>query len=497
MNSAAATAAARGLDAADFRLTCTNGFGDGWNHYAHSMAWFEGRIFVGTTRGTMAMNKWNVPRPEMRPWPVDSPEYIYDVPRQAEIWCYTPDRDRWHRAYQAPLVTGRNKQLVPRYIGFRGMTVFQGASDHKPCLYVSTWAPALAEPPEILRSEDGVHFEPVPRPPFPPTVRSFRTLQVFGGRVHTTPTSSTAGARRASDSIGSEATIYATDDLQSANWRPVCDEGFGQADNVTVFEMHVFDGHLYAATVNRNGLELWKTPGGEVPYRWTRVLQRGAWRGAFDEVGVALCDFNGALYIGTGVLNGGYHRAFQIGPAAAEILRVWPDDSWDLLVGDPRVTPDGLRYPLSGYSSGFDNMFAGYVWRMAVHDDYLYAGTFSWASALPFLPMHVWPEDVVALVHRWGVANLVRHHGGCELWRSRDGAYWEPVTRNGFGNPYNWGIRNIVSTPGGLYVATANPYGPTIAQQQENGDWAYGPNPRGGCEVWRSRPPTPAGAPEP
>src|SRR3546814_9714660 len=38
------------LTAEDFRLTARSGFGDGWNHYAHSMAAFRGTVYVGTTR---------------------------------------------------------------------------------------------------------------------------------------------------------------------------------------------------------------------------------------------------------------------------------------------------------------------------------------------------------------------------------------------------------------------------------------------------------------
>ncbi|MGH8443806.1 MAG: hypothetical protein ACREVL_01010, partial [Solimonas sp.] len=115
------------LGETDFRLTCESGFGDGWNHYAHSMAWFRNRLYVGTTRATMAMNKWNLPRPDMKPWPVDCPEDLYEVPRQAEIWEYTPETDSWLRVYQAPMVPGRTgDRLVPRYIGYRGITVFQG-----------------------------------------------------------------------------------------------------------------------------------------------------------------------------------------------------------------------------------------------------------------------------------------------------------------------------------------------------------------------------------
>jgi len=57
------------------------------------------------------------------------------------------------------------------------------------------------------------------------------------------------------------------------------------------------------------------------------------------------------------------------------------------------------------------------------------------------------------------------------------------VTRSGFGNKYNWGIRNIVSTQHGLFIGTANPFGPTVAIRRDK-RWVYVDNPRGGCEVF-------------
>jgi hypothetical protein len=72
---------------------------------------------------------------------------------------------------------------------------------------------------------------------------------------------------------------------------------------------------------------------------------------------------------------------------------------------------------------------------------------------------------------------------GCEVWRSHDGENWLPVTKRGFDNPYNVGIRNFVSTPHGLFIGTANPYGPRIAVPGDSG-WEYVDNPRGGLEVW-------------
>jgi hypothetical protein len=42
-----------GLRRADFRKVCENGFGDGYNAYAHAMAWWENKLYVGTTRANL------------------------------------------------------------------------------------------------------------------------------------------------------------------------------------------------------------------------------------------------------------------------------------------------------------------------------------------------------------------------------------------------------------------------------------------------------------
>ncbi len=472
------------LTEADFRLTCRNGFGDGLNHYAHSATWFQGRLYVGTSRGNLIGLRLAGPRKGVRPWPVECPPDIYDLDRRAQIWAYTPETGHWELVYRSPTVHGNNgRDDVPSYIGLRGMAVIQSASDRQPCLYVSAWSPHTAHSPDVLRSEDGRTFAPIPRPPFGPAVRTCRTLLEFDGRAHLSPTGS--GTKKGfTQDLSSEAVIYANADLDTADWAPASEEGFGNPDNATVFEVATFDGHLYGGTVNPvSGGELWKTRGGDLPYRWTRVFDRGAGRGQHNEVISALCEFRGALYVGCGIINGGYHYAAGIGPAAAEIVRVWPDDSWDVIVGESRVTEQGAKYPLSGYGAGFDNLFCGYVWRFCVHDGWLYAGTMSWLNMLPYMTVEYWPPDVRSLVETWGEDALVQDQGGAEVWRSADGVHWEPVTRNGFGNHYNWGVRNMVSTPHGLFAATANPFGPKVALKRQ-GAWKYEYNPRGGCEVW-------------
>jgi hypothetical protein len=78
---------------------------------------------------------------------------------------------------------------------------------------------------------------------------------------------------------------------------------------------------------------------------------------------------------------------------------------------------------------------------------------------------------------------IIEETGGFELWRTRDGSRWVPVTRNGFGNVFNYGVRSMVSRPCGLFVGAANPFGPEVAVQKDGG-WTYEHNPRGGLEIW-------------
>ena len=57
------------------------------------------------------------------------------------------------------------------------------------------------------------------------------------------------------------------------------------------------------------------------------------------------------------------------------------------------------------------------------------------------------------------------------------------MTTTGFDNPYNYGIRGLVDTPGGLAVGFVNPFGPLVATF-DGDEVRYEPNPRGGLEVW-------------
>lgn len=482
-----------GLREKDFVRICDNGFGDGFNAYAYSMAWFNGCIFVGTSRANLQLLKMAMPFVRMDMWPVEtpftnySPEFEHSAAR-GEIWRYQPLTGVWDRVYRSPLVRDAEGTEYSRDLGYRAMMVFQGKSDCKPALYVASWSRSKGDGPDLLRTEDGEHFDVLPKARFHTgdqeiTFNAIRALTAFKGRLFTAPTGATKGNVNSSGVTF----VYATDDPVSGEWQCVNAPGFGKLPEVaTVYDLAPMGDHLYAGTGGLAGFQIWRTTADDtaLPWKWEKVMDGGAGRGALNQGAVAMKEFNGALYIGTGIQNGGFDWKNKIGPAAAEIVRLHRDLSWDIVVGNPR---DG-REAISGLGAGFGNFFSGYLWRMGVHDGWLYAGTMDWTTILKFTKLHEKPMRITRALDAAGIDRLVGLAGGFELWRTRDGENWLPVTRNGFGNPYNFGCRNIVSTPHGLFIGTANPFGPRVARRLgREWEWEYEDNPRGGLEVWQSR----------
>ncbi len=478
-----------GLRFENFRKICENGFGDGHNCYAYSMAWFKDHLYVGTSRSNYCTGKVQekvIQRsPNVAVWPVESPDNlddIYKLDRRAQIWRYNPLDQNWQQVMRAPRVMGTTGEEVDRDIGYRAMSVFQGESDAEPALYVSTWSPSRAPRPVILRSEDGENFSVVSEPGIIGLpIASTRLLVPFKGRLFTSPT----GIVRGSPNKSVVPVLYESRDPAKGQWQAASLPGFGEPENQSIFMLCPFGDRLYAGTFNSTGCQVWWTDcAGNPPYQWTKVIDQGAYRGPLNQIALSMSVFNDALYVGTGIQGAGYDTENNIGPAASELIRIFPDGDWDLIVGTPRNTPHGSKRPLSGLLPGFGNFFNGYFWRSSVHDGWLYVGTCNLSGVMfPWLSLENWKPKPRRLVERVGIDNIVRHQSGFELWRSRDGENWLPVNKKGFGNRYNIGVRNLVSTSYGLFVGTANPFGPRVAVK-ENGEWVYRDNPQGGLEVW-------------
>ena len=467
-----------GLRKSDFKLVAYGGFGDGRNSYAHSMAWFNDRLYVTTMRNNFALMRARLSI-GLHTWPVECPADPYDLDMRAEIWAYDPLVDHWERVLKAPEIIGSHGKPIAREISYRSMTVFQSASDRKPALYVSTWSPARGPGPLILRSTDGKHFEPTCEPGLVGLpVTTIRVLVPFKGRMYTTP----AGSRGGNTNVSGHAVVYESQDPAGGEWEPVSHFGFGEIENKSLHEMCAFGDHLYVGTLNNNGFQLWRsTCEGDRPYKWELILLRGAWRGSLNQIALSMYVFNGALYVGTGIQGGGIDRPNKIGPGAAELIRVHADKSWDLIVGTARDTPHGRKEPLSGRGPGFDKLFNGYFWRMCEHDGWLYMATFEWSSVLAYIKRSNFQGTFGKVLGHVGPRNVLEYQSGFDLYRSRDGENWVPVTNNGMGNPYNMGLRTLESTPHGMFIGTANPWGPKI-MPLDGEDFV--PNPRGGCEVF-------------
>ncbi|MBL4812912.1 MAG: hypothetical protein JKX69_11290 [Rhodobacteraceae bacterium] len=480
-----------GLSRRDFTRIGEAGLGDGHNNYAHSMAWFNDKIYMGTTRSNMCMLRFQssyagIP---LEIWPVDCPDTmdgLYKLDRRPQIWCYDPADGSWEMVFRAPMIEGIDGRPAPREIGYRSMAIFQAPGDDKPALFISTWAPGRAHGGLILKTTDGQNFEPITEygvvdPPFSTT----RSLTPFKGRLHFAPTAR-KGTDGAQQNSAGRPLIFAGDATPGCEWKVINEPGFGDKGNDGIFSLAVANDQLYAGTLNLEGLQIWATDGSPSQddpeiYHWRKVVEKGAGRGPLNQAVACMHGFNGALYAGTGIQGGGNDRVNGIGPAAAEVIRVNADDTWDVIVGD---RDDDGRDPLSGLKAGFGNFFCGYMWAMGVHDGWLYCGSYDWSIMLRWAKFNDAPAKVRGLLETVGPERIIEAEGGSELWRTADGENWMPVTRRGFENPYNWGIRNLLSTPKGMFVGTANVFGPRVAVEDGEGGWKYADNPRGGLEVW-------------
>lgn len=477
-----------GLARQDFQRIGRNGFGDQLNSYPHSMMWYRDRLYVGTTRSNLCLFRVSKISKKLDRWPIECPDYVYDLDMRAQIWRYNPaervagvENSGWSLLSRAPWIVTEEGERLPREMGYRGMTIFKGKSDPVDCLYLSTYVPARGQGAKIMRSVDGETFEPIPMPDgFSAKITTLRLIQPFKGRMFTSPTGAAGGNVNA---IGS-AIVYVSDDPANGGWEIANPPSFGERENMGVFEMVAAGDWLYAGTGNPNGYQIWRTRAeGKPPFHWECVVRNGAYRGVLNQGVASFCYHDGLVYAGSGIQHGGIDRANKVGPAGPELIRIYEDGSWDLIVGRERDTPDGIKIPLSGYTPGFDNVFSGYFWRMESHDGWLYLGAFDWSMMLRYSDSTEWPGPFARMLDRFGVDKLIDVQGGADLYRSRDGENWLPVTTSGMGNPYNYGIRTLQSTPYGLAVGFVNPFGPRCGKDID-GKFQYVDNPDGGLEVW-------------
>ena len=142
----------------------------------------------------------------------------------------------------------------------------------------------------------------------------------------------------------------------SSGWDPI--PAPGNSDRISGFA--IFDETLHATVDDaRRGFGLWKLPSGEGPVKaesWQSVLKLGAFRYLLNANVLELVSCEDALYLAVG-LRKALPVDKSVGAVARhdfELLRVYPGGGeWDVVIGQPRFTPDGLKAPLSGRGPGF------------------------------------------------------------------------------------------------------------------------------------------------
>ena len=194
---------------------------------------------------------------------------------------------------------------------------------------------------------------------------------------------------------------------------------------------------------------------------------------------------------------------------SVNLYRMDRDENMELVVGNAtKMFPNGS---LSGLGSGFGHNENQYIWRMQVYDGKLYVGTFDTSSMLECVGQFVNGNLLTRTPAQWktqweylktlmkalqatdpdgngnpdtlaqtikfsykfvfenitisNIASAIRllnymrkAKQGFDLYVSEDGVNFQTITVDGFGDPYNHGLRAFATTDQGLCLGTANPF---------------------------------------
>ncbi|QGT99452.1 hypothetical protein SYNTR_0859 [Candidatus Syntrophocurvum alkaliphilum] len=446
------------------------------NNYAWSITELGDYIYVGIGRNILytvlsSGALGDVPIPEEL-----TPQDPINV---GEIWRYKKDDCQgWERVYRTTEDINNN--------GFRFMITYT-TPDGETAIY----AGAFTLTPELfmVKSTDGVNWHQLDT-----GIEGFSTryMAEHRGKLYLGATALLGPG---------EFRLYSSFDPENEGWDLVDVDGDPNKNPRGIADiLFSFNDHLYVGTARETGFELWRTVGTEPELdNWKLVVDKGAGDARNErpwEVGI----FNDYIYIGTAIEIAILSlRQTLIPPKGFDLIRVDSNDNWELVIGGTPVVPTepetGTRgAPLSGNSSGFGNISNAYCWQLQAQGNEFYLGTFSWSVLIPpYIPLipelldSIFSANVNAYQNSLQnyinyltqsnpqlsqislgdvmqkVSNFIMKLGsrtfGFDLWKSKDGVNWEPVSLNGFGNPHNYGVRMLfLAQNKSLYLGTANPF---------------------------------------
>ncbi len=486
--------------------------GNQGNNYAWSMIWWNGKLYVGSNAdagcGTDSGN------PALVGTCATETQFLgQTVPpipganQRPEIWRYTPTagdprNGTWERVFVSPLTP-----LLPQFpilspqvsrdFGYRTMILCDAGGTER--LYVANFGWGG----RILFTADGTTWQQASTnglPSFTPSSGAgnlgFRAMACKDGGLWISP----AGISTDTDASSDVRVFFNPNPANtSSTWRAISPTGVcDPANTYSIFDMAVFNGAVYAGAGGApTGAQVCKTAGclGGNPNTctatWTKVVPGGTGRGLAgdgDPADGGVIRMNSTLdglYLGLG------RSAGDLVPA--ELIRINSDDTWDLIMGKPRLLsdmqalspntfncnhdPDGtgthndvnMCFPLSHQGPGFGGGYSAatpsqsfcngkdtYVWSFAEYDSNgdtspeLYVGTLDRGSSSGG------GGGGVGGVGTACTSNS-SNPSGFDLWRSDDGVTFSAVSLDGMGNSSASGIRNMAGVAGvGLFVGTAN-----------------------------------------
>jgi hypothetical protein len=473
-------------DTDNFQRIAVNGLtqfgGSAHNTWIWSAKWFNNKLYIGTGREELCLTLITSDVREGTKSYADAikgdqcpDEVTLAQSLAAEIWEYTPSTNTWRMAYQSPSnipITVNGTQVMTALdVGYRGMEIYT-ESDGTQALYVGTvtsggayeptpFQPNGWPPPRILRTTDGQTWTPIPQASGTyfgnignvylndtSKVRSFRSLTQFNGQLFVT----------AATYEGSGMVIVSPNPSAGNNT-------FQQAGPdwsvMPAWDVEVFNNYLYATTgftreenPAEPGYAVYKTSAtGTPPYEFDPIVINGGYQtnqNLMAPNGLFMHIYRNELYVSTN--------------RPAELIKIRADDSWDLVVGEPRPLPPDVKVgtsgasgqitPLSGFGNGFGNWMNGHFWRMGsitgmgepdqnTNGQNLFLGTWDWGVGL---------QQFQSLLD---LDNLFTHQYGTDVYRTEDGSHWSVITQAGFGDPNNSGTRSLEPTPVGLFLGTA------------------------------------------
>lgn len=495
--------------------------GDRENSYAWCMEELGGYLYVGSNRdlGYIVLmksgltsvdlfNSMDIPVPEERDFcarifrfKLDGSESWQEVYRSPKT--FVPEQYRSNAIL--PFVD--DEGCIPADLGYRGIVSFKPEGSAVPYLYVSTIGLNQAR---VLRIDSNNPAAPQEVFKITGATSSLRAMAVHEGALF-------LGVLKQGEDLQ---ILRSTNPEGNASWEIVATKtDFPDArldqqsvDYGGVWDMVSFHGALYAFIGSSykgspdDGFLVYKgTEDSMGHWTWKAIVgdpEDGAIypRGLGNRLNVTASPFvfNDHVYVGTftDVIASAkllFSDLKNENPEAinnfltrlnpAQIYRFDQDDHWELVIGDPekQLFPEGwhdqsgkvFTQRLGNYGAGFFNpginqVLAGidgnfsmnqYVWRMEAHEGKLFATTFDLRTFAKYAEIFAPEESKEDLRKKLDqLAKVNDNPPGFDLYVSEDGVNWEPLMRNGFGDPTNYGGRTLKSTASGLFVGTANPF---------------------------------------